>query len=365
MVKTALLVAILLFLGVLDWQLSRDESYVRSQSSRVRQLTQKSFREGSRVAALKLEDPARKEVFLYARAKDGWRCPTRFGTVADEAKIKSLLDKVFSAQGIVQPRRGAEAEVYGLGPGSLLRLSLLGPSRESLLVLDIGNPLLVGSGSYVRLLGSEEVVAVDANLREELAHPDGEGLAPLLDPHLVPGSWPKGGGVQRIQVEREDGVKFELVRREKRISPEEMKSGQLPWDWILKKDGREEICPPGPSNGYANFLHRAPYSGLVDPRTQPQLGLDRPAAKIILSPSEGEPLEVLLGKRGPDGSAPVLNGMTRNLFLVTGEVADLLAPSADRLTAAEPADDWNGFLRRQEPPPGTGLPFAPAMAPHP
>jgi hypothetical protein len=355
-------ILILILGGLMYWDsaLSQKEILSRRSSSRVRQLIPKELREGEsqRVAALKLEDPGHKEAFVYAREKDAWRCVSRFRAIADEGKIKSLIDKLLNSQGIVQMKEAARAPDYGLGEGSVLHLSLHGPKvfedrREDLLhAFDVGLPVPGATGCYVRLSGSAEIIAMDANLREELAPPAIAGIPPLVDLHIIPPVGLGNTGTQRIVIRRADGEKFELLRREKRISPEEMKAGQLPWDWILKRNDREETCPPGPSNAFATFLLRAPFLAILDPKTLPQLGLEKPSVKLALYPSEGKPVEVSVGSKRPNGRVPVHNELTQSLFEASSEVADLLAPRADELALgpnqaeATAGNPWEAFLRR-------------------
>ena len=375
---TILLLALAGLVG-LDSILSERDTFSRRASSRVRQLIPKPppappgreelrESESQRVAALKLEDPGKQETFVYAREKDAWRCLSRFRAIADEGKIKSLIDKLLSTQGIVQLREVAQVPDYGLGEKSVLRLSLHGPrvfqeSGEDLLhSFDVGFSTPGGAGCYVRLSGGMEVIAIDSNLRDELARPELAGIPPLVDPHIIPPVGLGNMGVQRIVVDRADGEKFELLRREKKISPEEMKAGQLPWDWILKKNDREETCPPGTSNAFANFLLRAPFLAILDPKILPQLGLDKPSSKLSLysaeakpaegKPVEGKPVEVVIGRKGVNGRVPVRNELTQGLFEAASEVADLLAPRAEQLTLgpnqaeATQENPWQSFLRR-------------------
>jgi hypothetical protein len=354
--SVAILAAALAGLIWWDLALSRKEVSTRKSSLRVRQLLPPQEREGKLVAALRIEEPGQQETF-YARSRESWRCLTRFGAPGEESKIRSLLEMLFSTQGIVQSREEGRAQDYGLGPAAAIRLTLHdrnasqeNKSRGVIRTLEVGSSVPGANGCYVRLAGSEEVVAIDADLRAELARPEGADLPPLLDPHLIPGGWPANGSVQRIEVIRKDGEKYELLRREKKISPEDMKTGQLPWDWFLKREGKEELCPPGPSNGFAFFLQRAPIHAVLDPRTAPALGMEPPAARIALYPSTGEPLALVLGGAAPGGGTAVKNTLTGTFFEATDEVAGLLAPRAADLQSAEGQNPWDAFLRR--PPPG-------------
>src|SRR5262245_34531165 len=289
-------------LGGLIWwdlSLSEKEATTRQISSKVRQVLPPKDRGGKEVAALRIEEPGKRET-LYLRAKDRWRCDSRFSAPGDESKIHGLLEMLSSTQGIVQSKEGTRPSEHGFGPETVIRLTLHDRkvSRDDqtkgvIRSLEIGSSVPGANGCYARLVGSEEVVALDADLRGELVRPEGRDLPPLLDTHLIPGGWPANGSVQRIEVSRQDGEKYQLLRREKKISPEEMKSGQFPWDWVLMRDGKEEVCPPGPSNGFAFFLQRSPIHGVLDPKAA-AAGVETPAARIALYPSAGEPLALVL-----------------------------------------------------------------------
>jgi len=362
-----ILLAILMVLFYWDATLSRREADTRRSSSQVRQLIPPGKREGKLVAAIQVEEPSRKESSLYGHVRGSWRCLSLWGVMADEARIRGLLEKLFNAQGIVQSRDRARMPDYGLDEKNVLRLSLHGPrilerrGRDVLQSFDVGFPVPGGNGCYVRVSGSDEVIAIDENLREELARPEESTLPPLLDPHVIPAIWPGKAGIRRISIEREDGEKFEIARRDKSLSPDELRAGKIPWDWILRKDGNEVTCDPLVSTAYVMFLQRAPYTALIDPRTLPDLGLDKPSARLILRSPEGEgqeggsplgsgALEIAIGRKGSgpgSGSGvPVENRLTQNLFEVSSEVAGLMAPRSEQLTRADRANPWEPWLRR-------------------
>src|SRR5262245_29655874 len=161
--------------GLIGWDLalSQKEAATRHSSSKVRQLLPPQEREGKLVAALRIEEPGSRET-LYLRAKDSWRCHSRFLAPGDESKIRGLLEMLFSTQGIVQSKEGSRAPDYGFGPGTAIRLTLhdrtvsKGDRTKGVIrALDIGTSVPGANGCYVRLAGSEEVVAIDADLRGE------------------------------------------------------------------------------------------------------------------------------------------------------------------------------------------------------
>jgi hypothetical protein len=362
----AVLAVLLGVLAALESKLSSRSDETRRASSQVRQLIPPEKREGKLVAVLRLEDPIKKETHVYARQKESWKCLSRFGAPCDEGKIRGLLDQLFSTQGIVQSRTRGRAGDYGLAYGSALVLSLHGPNAvrdpagDRIAAIEVGSSAPGGGGCYVRIPGIEEVIAIDADLRGDLAPPpEAPGLPPLVDPHVVPAGWPGGGGIDRIRVERDDGERFELVRREKKLDPSELKAGGIPWDWFLVRDGKEEAAGAGPSNSFTSYLRRAVVTSLVEPKAATDLGLDRPASKLVLSPTKGDACEIAIGRKGPGGGVPARNSASGGVFEVTEETARLLAPAAKDLLA--PADGqapnpWDAAMKRAEPQGPGGFP---------
>jgi hypothetical protein len=361
----AVLAVALVVLVAIDRRLSRNSEETRRSSSQVRQLIPPEKREGKLVAVIRLEDPLRKETHVYARQKESWRCLSRFGAPCDEGKIRSLLDQLFSTQGIVQSRVRGRAGDYGLAYGSALVLSLHGPNAvrdptgDRIAAIEVGSSAPGGGGCYVRIPGIDEVIAVDADLRGDLSPPqEAPGLPPLVDPHVVPAGWPGGGGIDRIRVEREDGERFDLVRREKKLGPDELKAGGIPWDWFLVRGDKEEAAPAGPANSYTSYLRRATVMTLVDPKAVPGLGLDSPAAKVTLFPAKGDAGEIAIGRKGASGGVPARNAATGSVFEMTEETARLLAPRASDILAppADAPNPWDAAMKRAEPQGPGGLP---------
>jgi len=364
----AVLVSILAVLVVIDWRMTSSEREARSASSQVRQLIPPEKRIGKDVAAIRIEDPVRKETLVFVRQKESWRCLSRYGALCDEGKVRNLLEGLFAAQGIVQSRMKGRAGDYGLSYGSTIILSLHGaqalkdPQGDRIAAVEIGASIPGGSGGcYVRLPGKEEVVAIDADLRADLSPPpEAPDLPPLVDPHLVPLGWPGKGGIARIRIERAGGEKVELVRRDKELDPQAMKSGQVPWDWMLVRDGAETPADQALANSYTSYLRRATFAAVLDPKAPAPPGLAAPAAKLVLSPPEGEGMEILVGTKGAGDRArtPVKNGVTGMVVEMAPEAADLLAPQEKGLTDPAGGNPWDALLRKDVPqlPEGISLP---------
>ena len=334
------------------WLHERSE---RSSSSRLRRLIPKALLQGKAVAAILIEDTARRERVLYARSAGGWRCLSRAGAPADEARLGGFVDRLLEAQGILQ-KEDSRAGRYGLDPPVLLRVSLHGPhvlkerGHDLVAMAEIGAEVPGGRGTYARSGLSRDVIAVDTDLREDLAWPKSPGLAPLQDPRIVPGAWSASANVDRVEVHPEAGPPFELRRRSRPPKQEELLAGALPWDWLLVAGGREQEAEAHPANAYAFFLQGATYERALDPRQADALGLAQPRARVILHPGEGRPLEIQIGTAAPGGGVAVRNALTQCVLAVDAEVAEGLAPRAAALRRGARKSPWETWIERQRQP---------------
>jgi hypothetical protein len=330
--------------------LSLPERSERRASSRLRRLVPPALLEGKSVAAIRVEDTARREALLYARTSSGWRCLSRYGVPADEARLSSYVEQILEAQGILQSQDPGRANRFGLDPPSLLRVSLHGArllhdrGHDLIALAEIGAAVPGGRGTYARSGVTNEVIAVDVDLRTDLAWPKALGLAPLLDPRIVPAVWSGSASVERIAVRPQSGAAFELRKRPRTPKPEEFLRGGLPWDWVLVAGGREQSTPQGPSNAYASFLQSATYNLALDPRLADGLGLARPRARVVLYPPEGKAVEIQIGGPAPAGGIVVKNALTQGVFAVDSQVAALLVPRAEALRHAAKVTPWDSRL---------------------
>jgi hypothetical protein len=190
---------------------------------------------------------------------------------------------------------------------------------------------------------SHEVIAVDADLRRDLTWPKAAGLAPLVDPRIVPAAWSSSANVERIAV-HPTGAAFELRKRARPATREEILAGALPWEWVLVTGGSQQTAAPGPSNAYARFLESATYDLALDPRLADGLGLDRPRARVVLYPAEGKAVEIQIGGPAPAGGIVVKNALTQGVFAVDSQVAALLVPRAEALRHAAKVTPWDSRL---------------------
>ena len=332
-----------------EWALSLHERSARRASSRVRRLVPAALLEGKSVAAIRVEDAARREGLLYARTSRGWRCLSRYGVPADEARLSGYLEQLLEAQGILQTQDAGRADRFGLDPPRLLRVSLHGPrvlqdrSHDLIALVEIGATLPGGRGTYARSGMSQGVIAVDADLRRDLSWPKAAGLAPLVDPRIVPAVWSSSVNVERIEV-HPVGAAFDLRKRARPAKREELLAGALPWEWVLVTGGGQQNAEPVSSNAYARFLQSATYNLALDPRLADGLGLDRPRARVVLHPAEGQPVEIQIGGPAPAGGVAVRNALTQSVFAVDSEVGALLVPRAEALRGAAKVTPWDAWL---------------------
>ncbi|HSL85131.1 MAG TPA: DUF4340 domain-containing protein [Thermoanaerobaculia bacterium] len=344
-------------LVALDRILSRGGEDRRRESVRVEPLLTPEQVEGWTFAVLRVEEAGTGRVFLYGRREGVWLCLSHHGAVADAAAVEGVMTSLLEAEGVVQSEDPERAHHYGLDRPGMLRLSVHGPAAFSapdadlLVAFDLGLAVPGTGGTYLRPAGSDRVWAVDAPLREWLT-PPATDLPPLLDPHLVPAVWPGlRQGLAAVEVRPAGAPAY---RRERRV--EAPPDGELPPGapgrdiWVVRSSGRERPAHPFQAALYTAFLTRAPYAGLLPPERAAELGLDPPAARVRLVPAAGEPLELALGAPSPEGVAAA-SSISGSLLRLDPEVAELLAPPAERLLDAAGGSPWEPFLRPEPPTP--------------
>ena len=323
------------------------------------------------VAALGLVT-GRGSKFSYARSGGLWRCPEYFGAIASERRIVGLMEAVGRASRIVSTKadvfKDTQLASFGLDTASRTLLSLHGPGfvsdddRDVLWSIELGGSIpgasATGSaGCYARLVGSDEILELDLDLRALLADPppppDAPRRAPrgdrppLLERRLVPGGWPGArSGIRRIVLDRSDGTGFEMTLS----SAGELGPNGEPPAPIYQLRVQGEPGPPVATNqilstGYTLFLIQAQATECVDPRTVDTSRANNPEAVLTLEPLEGPPLElrVLAGGLGQDPL--VIDGFGRAVYRVSKEISRLLTPEPEQLTDPSLGIAWDDYLR--------------------
>ena len=345
-----LLALVTLGLGLWVRRLADEEEALRASRSRVGHLLTPAERADIPLAAIRVELAGTS--LLYGRFDGMWRCREYHLAPVDVQALESLFQKLTQAEGMVHTTETDEARVYGINTPETIRVSLCGrrvledPGGDVLFAFDVGKPIPGRDGAFVRRRGTKEIWGIDANPLEELTRTVAPGVPPLLEKGVLPRSWP-GWAQQpdRIFVDHA-ATGYELQKRIADIDPAELKPGQVPWRWFLDPGPDEKETASGPTSAYSFFLQQVPYLAVLPREELPGAGMEAPVAVVTLAAPRGEPLEARIGRPRGDGTSPVWVPFTQTLYLVTDEVADLLAPSKSLFALGSEENPWDGYLRQ-------------------
>ncbi|MBK6942088.1 MAG: hypothetical protein IT453_00005 [Planctomycetes bacterium] len=275
--------------------------------------------------------------------RDGyWRIPAASDAIAKASAVKAVLDSVRSVEGVIRTRDADVASALGFATPIVLELAAADGSP--VVAVELGASFSEPAGCYARRVGTDTVFQLDEDLASLVRRPAGSAALPLADVALVPEGWPgEGRQWKQLQVQR-FGTRFELTVREKKITDEEMRQGVSPFEWIVVSGGTTTVAAQAPASMYATFASRAPYAAIVE-RAAVADAIATPVAIVRHFAEPGEPLELRIGKPLPDGRVPVENSATGLVMLVSAEVAELLAPSAARLTSDTDGQEWAKYLK--------------------
>lgn len=347
--KQILIFAIVLAGLVLwDQSLSRRAIEARDAGARIRPLISEKDRFDRAVAAFGVESAGgQRMLFLYA---DGmWRSVHAHGAPAVAREVESLLPALLDAEGVIRTSDPAAAPQFGFDTPEMMTLTVRGTDvleREDgdvIYSLDLGNTSGTSGGSYVRPTGTNDIWAVNFNLRSIL-EPDPEtGLPPMLDPHLIPEAWPgQRHGIRQVTIQEVGEPTVTLLRRE----VESGETGGPTFEWIVRAGSTEFPGHPMQMFSYMGFLMRAPFAGILNPSHQGTLGLETPNARITIEAMNGSQLQLLIGGSGPRGGVAAGNTFTRNLYELAPPIADLLTPEIEMMVNPELGNPWEDFIRR-------------------
>ncbi|MEM7244033.1 MAG: hypothetical protein AAF533_01750 [Acidobacteriota bacterium] len=294
------------------------------------------------LAGLSVETPDGRTVY-YANDGAQWRCLSYHGVIVDEGARGALVNALLGGEGVVRstdPRRAADFGFFGRtwrvrfhGPNMMKD-----PGRDVLHAMELGKPT-PGAGGYVRAVDAREIWSIDTDPWSPLSA--GERRLPLLDPHVIPQSWPgPGGRVDRIEVAPASGSPHTLVRVSLERTPQELRAGLPGHAWKIER-GSHRQDTGSQVESFARFIGRIPWSVAVDPTQASELGMDRPIARLRLHPREGAPAEIRVGAPVESGEIPVQNTATGCLFLLPPYFVDLIAPPAAVLQPGH-GDPWTG-----------------------
>ncbi|TDJ68198.1 MAG: hypothetical protein E2O39_13475 [Planctomycetota bacterium] len=337
-------------LAALEHALERRSESARRAGVRVERLVDPAQKEGVTVAAVTLGIPGRPEL-VYARSRGEWRCMSAFGAPVAIGQLQGLLASFLEARGVVRARSNAAAATYGLAEtATLVRFHgpkiLTAEDRDVLFAFEVGASVAGGAlgRAFVRALDSGAILEIDHDPTRFLAWPEGQAFPPLLDERLLAGAWPRGvQGFERIFVDFESGASLELARRP---APDAGAEGGL-GEWVARDGTREVVALPYRLAGFLNFLARATFTGLADPRDAAGLGHDPPFARVTIVPTGAEPLELTVGNAiDAEGTVFVANGASGALVQTSAESARLLAPTLTMMVDTNIPNPWEVWLSR-------------------
>lgn len=349
-----LVILALILTGLLAWErwLVRGQERQRAESARVALLMPRDVFQDRAIAAVRIVND-RNEPLLFLFQDGLWRCLQAHLAPALGSTMQSLMNKLDIAEGVVQTRRPEDAASYGFdGPG-MIRLALCGANVLSeidgdvLFAIDIGRSIAATGGSYVRPAGTNEIWAVNVDLRPEVVAEEGSNLPPMLDPHIIPEAW-RGTreGFRRIVIERAGGLPLVLARHDVQLTPEQRQQNMPPWQWTCSQGDDTRDADTMQLLNYSAFMVRAMYAGILAPRAAADFELDRPRAVVTIESAEAERLQLVFGGAGPRGGAIIFNTFTQVVFEVDPAISEAMLPDIAIFSGSEEGNPWEPLLRR-------------------
>lgn len=347
LLPSLLLLALLVALLAADDALLERQRAARDEGVRVGRFLPKAEGDALLVAAVTLRAGDGRQ-WVYGRIGGLWRCLDLHQAPVREADVQALLDGVRDGEGTLHSRDPARAADYGFGTERAWTVSFHGPGlmsapdKDVRLAVEVGDRVPGLQGCYLRRLGQDAVWAVDRDLHEQL---DAGGPAPLLDPHLLPSGWPPSREpIRRVQVQREDGVAYAIEARASEPPPGAPPGTEGGVRWVLV-DGSGGEQPLGHILGisYLSFLGVAAWEEIVDPAELPALGLEHPAARLVLQAGISS-LSLLASGPDAQGRRVLVNPELKCAYRVSADVFTLLVPDKEQLLFA-PVNPWEAWLK--------------------
>ncbi len=281
------------------------------------------------------------------RAKGLWRSREASGAVCEPEAVENLIRALTQAHGIELTRDPARAGRYGFGPDERLGLALHGPKflerddRDTLAALELGRSFDSGpSGrACARQRGSDSILELDRDPRRLLASTV-SGVPPLVDTRLLAGCFGPGFvGFRAMTFAYADGRTFALST----VPPP---SADAQPEWTLERGSAREPAIVWRVGGYTSLWIRGRARDYENPKQAAQHGLDAPWLRIVLTPSQGEPIELRLSELSPGNEAWLWNRRTNVLMRIEADLwRDLGAEPVDFIDTAH-ANRWERWLTR-------------------
>jgi hypothetical protein len=266
--------------------------------------------------------------------------------VCDEAGVRALLASLLEARGVeCASGRGAEAS-YGFADEERATVKLRGPKaleaadEDVLVAIEVGRSFPEGphGRAFARERASERILEIDRDPRRALSG-GSDAIPPLVDARFLAGSLgPDARGFREIRIEPRDGEALRIAR-----DPSAPADADSPW--LLERGGATTAFPGWRVGGYLGLWLRGSFESFANPRRPSEIGLEPPAAKVVLVPDGGEPIELAVSDVA-GARAHVLNRRTNVAGAVPAELQPLLAPRAELFTDAARPNPWEAWLRK-------------------
>lgn len=345
--RVAVLAAVLLALLAWDRGQVDRAALRRAEELRVRRLVPDELREGRPVAVVRVADGDGRAQ-LYGRQQGQWRCLSWRGAPALGESLERLITELYEAQGVVLSADPARPSDYGLDVSAMRVVSLHGasmnpqdPQSDLVVAIEVGAPVVGADGCYARVRGERAIWTIDVDPAAITGRETGPRPS-LVDPALVPATWPGGSPrLRSLAVAHAGGDEFGLEMRSREVPPEEAMRGVPSFEWLLERGGRLEPAAMPVVIAYANHVLMAPWADVLDPALAPALGFETPRATLTLWGGGPEPLRLSLGGRTPSGRSAVLNHVSRIVFEIDPDAERLLFPQSSDFLPTVTANPWD------------------------
>ena len=257
--------------------------------------------------------------FTYVREGALWRFPKYHNALAHSDRIDGLLRLSLGSVGTFRSINpgGEMAEPSMLS----MQIDLYDRDQQILTKLQFAGPISGAGGSHnlARVVGSDSVLTLHADPIRVV----GRGRPPLLDPHLLPRSLPRGT-LTRVEMESAQGS-WSLQRV---LAPRPADRPPMPVDesqryrWVVQHEGRIDTCHNSSVFAYLDFLSRLPVDGLTT------TGLPTHAvARLRLIDEEGIIDELITAASDAGGGSVAINNQrARIVGLVPSNRATWIIP---------------------------------------
>jgi len=282
-----------------------------------------------RVRVVSIRPRQSSQAWIYELQGRGWRYPGYFGAHVISDRIALLLRGFLQSAGTIVSTDSGDFDHYGLTSDTALRVELRDSSGELLLDVWLGRgaPGPRSSEAYVRRAGEDTVIHLHANPMHALV--GARGVAPLIDPHVLPRNLTRKQLVKINFNTDESGVARSLWRIE--VPPDTSagsfppRLGQIDYRWLAGVTGAVDTCMTTNVFAYTSFLRRLQYQRLFDPDANYGFVASGPTVELIDEEGVVDVLEVG-GLDSERGGVLLRHRAADMVCTITPEKAALLFP---------------------------------------